>query len=313
MMAFNHSTYLLLHVIIKQLSGCLILETTIAHWSSVINNAITTMYVIHYFFCFICVVNVNLTLAETNFSRGDINCPGDTISYKCSVLSNSKTIELTWRVTLPGMMPIDITYDSMSILNTVDTDLGYNITTTLTDFTVDEYIESTIVFTVLRGVAVNGTVLECISENLDIYATTLFVNMSSGQTSSLDNCTPSCIYFGVSLHYCSIIIIVPLTPTVFEVSMEYFMYVNITITFEWDPPQGMGSELIVDYYLIVISPTPLSHPILNNISSSPWNVTVDYNTVYSVNITAVNCAGESGAFLLDGFIYGKNNHHHTHN
>ena len=119
-----------------------------------------------------------MTLAERNFFRDDINCPGDTIFYRCFIASNSETVQLTWRVTLPGMMPVNITYDNTSIPNTVNTVLGNNITTTLTNFTVDLYIESTIMFTVLRDVTMNGAVLECISEDLEIYTTTVFINIS---------------------------------------------------------------------------------------------------------------------------------------
>ena len=100
-------------------------------------------------------------------------------------------------------------------------------------------------------------------------------------------------------------IAVPQRLTGFNISEVYFSVGNVTLTFEWDPPQGVGPELIVDYYLIAISPAPLSHPILNNVSSSPWNVTVDYNTVYSVNITAVNCAGQSGTLSLENIEYSK--------
>ena len=96
---------------------------------------------------------------------------------------------------------------------------------------------------------------------------------------------------------------VPETPTGFNISEVYFIVGDTTITFKWDPPQGVGPEAIVDYYVIAISPAPLSHPILNNVSSSPWNVTVAYNTGYSVNITAVNCAGRSGTFVLADFEY----------
>ena len=130
--------------------------------------------------CFIYVADVDLTLVEQNFARNDINCPGDTISYRCSVVSNSETVQLTWRVTLPGMMPVNITYDNTSISNTVDTVFGNNITTILTNFTVDTYIESRIVFTVLRDVILNGTMLECLSEHLDDSVTTLtvFINIS---------------------------------------------------------------------------------------------------------------------------------------
>ena len=119
-----------------------------------------------------------MTLAERNFFRDDINCPGDTILYRCSIASNSETVQLTWLVTLPGMVPVNITYDNTSIPNTVDTAFGNNITTTLTNYTVDLYTESTIMFTVLRDVVMNGTMLECISEDLDIYTTTVFVNIS---------------------------------------------------------------------------------------------------------------------------------------
>ena len=130
--------------------------------------------------CFIYLADVDLTLVEQNFARNDINCPGDTISYRCSVVSNSETVQLTWRVTLPGMMPVNITYDNTSISNTVDTVFGNNITTILTNFTVDTYIESRIVFTVLRDVILNGTMLECLSEHLDDSVTTLtvFINIS---------------------------------------------------------------------------------------------------------------------------------------
>ena len=93
-------------------------------------------------------------------------------------MSNSETVQLTWHVTLPGMMPVNITYDNTSISNTVDTVFGNNITTTLTNFTVDTYIESRIVFTVLRDVILNGTMLECFSEHLDDSVTTVFINIS---------------------------------------------------------------------------------------------------------------------------------------
>ncbi len=81
--------------------------------------------------------------------------------------------------------------------------------------------------------------------------------------------------------------------------------VNTTLTFEWDPPQGSGSEVIVDYYIISISPRPLSHSITNVVPSFPWNVTLAHNTVYSANITAVNCAGVSDTFVLFDIEYSK--------
>ena len=101
----------------------------------------------------------------------------------------------------------------------------------------------------------------------------------------------------------TIICTVPQIPSGFAITGENFTPMNSTITFEWDLPQGMGPEVIVDYYLVFISPSPLSHPILNNVSSSPWDVTVNYNTRYSVNFTSFNCAGQSGT-LFNDFLYG---------
>ena len=94
-----------------------------------------------------------------------IECPGDTIRYNCSVLSNSETVQLTWRVTLPGMMPRSMTYSGPMILMPVS-NLGLNISTNLTSYRRDEYIESIIELTVLRDIFINGTILECISEAL---------------------------------------------------------------------------------------------------------------------------------------------------
>ena len=119
-----------------------------------------------------------MNLLQRDVVRNDTDCPGDTIHYQCSVMSNSETVQLTWRVTLPGMMPVNITYDSTSLPNTVDTDFGYNITTILTDYIPDVYIESTIVFTVLSDVDLNQTLLECISEHLDESLDRVLVNIA---------------------------------------------------------------------------------------------------------------------------------------
>ena len=97
-------------------------------------------------------------------------------------MSNSEMVQLTWNVTVPGGMTTNITYDNNSILNTVD-DIGINdnIVTTLTNYTSDEYIESTIVFTVLADVDLNVTLLECISEDLDSNSDTIFVKTAGAE------------------------------------------------------------------------------------------------------------------------------------
>ena len=75
-----------------------------------------------------------------------------------------------------------------------------------------------------------------------------------------------------------------------------------TITFEFDLLQGSGPERVVDYYIISISPEPLSHPVINSVYSSPWNVTVSYNTEYTATIKAVNCVGVSSVSRLSNII-----------
>ena len=124
---------------------------------------------------------MELDSLERNVSRLDIECPGDTISYICSVMSNSERVQLTWRVTLPGGMTANIIYDNTSIINTM-VDIGINsIATTLISYTRNENIESTIVFTVLADVDLNVTMLECISEDLGSDSDTIFVDFAGAE------------------------------------------------------------------------------------------------------------------------------------
>ena len=210
-------------------------------------------------------------------------------------MSNSEMVQLTWRVTLPGGMTANITYDNTSILNTVD-DIGMNnIVTTLTSYTCDEYVESTILFTVIADVDLNLTMLECISEDLDSESDTILVNTAGSRIMQL--------HVGSDIY----VYVVPIIPSGFDIVQDSFTSENNTVTFDWDPPQGVGPEVIVDYYRIIISPAPLSRTTINLVESSPWNVTLDYNTVYTAYIIATNCAGESGSLLLSGINYGKTN------
>ena len=97
----------------------------------------------------------------------------------------------------------------------------------------------------------------------------------------------------------------PRTPTGLLISEDDFTNLNNTITLVWDPPQGIGPQLVVDYYWVSITPISLSHPVVNSVTTSPWSVTIGYNMVYTVNITAVNCAGQSGTLSLENIEYSK--------
>lgn len=84
------------------------------------------------------------------------------------------------------------------------------------------------------------------------------------------------------------------------ITKEDYNDFNLTVTFEWDVPQGNGPETVVDTYTIIISPRPLSsssNAIVVPKSPQALNVTLNYNTYYTISITAENCAGESEAFL----------------
>ncbi len=93
-------------------------------------------------------------------------------------------------------------------------------------------------------------------------------------------------------------------PTGLKITRNYYTVNNNTVTLEWDPPPGYGPETIVDNYTISLLSQPISHPNTNVILSSSWNVTLEYNVIYSINIIAVNCAGESSALILTGIEYG---------
>lgn len=83
-----------------------------------------------------------------------------------------------------------------------------------------------------------------------------------------------------------------------------------TVTFEWDPPQGSGPEAVVDNYTISISPRPLSHPctnVVHGVQSLVWSATLAHNTMYTLNITAVNCEGQSDPYNFPQIEYGKLN------
>ena len=102
-------------------------------------------------------------------------------------------------------------------------------------------------------------------------------------------------------------ITVPLVPSGFNFTVLSYTLRSVVITFQWEPPQGGGPQTVVDYYLLSVSPRPLSQPITANVSGTLvfWNVTLEYNTSYSANITAVNCAGNSGTAVIEAIEFSK--------
>lgn len=116
-----------------------------------------------------------LTTLERNVSRPDIECPGDTIPYKCSIQSNSENIFLRWQVSIPGQIPLTITYDSTSMPNSNEA-LSAHVRSTLTSFVSQSYVESVIEVEVPRGVSFNNTMVECSFSTLTTDMVTVLVD-----------------------------------------------------------------------------------------------------------------------------------------
>ena len=119
-----------------------------------------------------------MSLLERNEISLDIDCPGDTIIYNCSILSNSETVHLTWGINFPGLIPINLTFDGNSVPNNA-VYLDFNVSVTLTEYRSDRYIESIIILTLLKNFSMNGTLVKCsIDPDLDSSSVIVPVNTS---------------------------------------------------------------------------------------------------------------------------------------
>ena len=103
---------------------------------------------------------------------------------------------------------------------------------------------------------------------------------------------------------------VPNAPTSFNFTNAYENEFNITVTFEWNPPEGSGPEVIIHGYEIIIVPKPVSYQSSSTIIySTTWNVTLNYNVQYEATIIAVNCEGESSPVVLRDIEFSKSNYY----
>ena len=132
--------------------------------------------------------SVNISLIQRKVSRRDINCPGDVFTYRCSIQSNSENVRLTWHVTTPQYGFVDITYDKEATINQLDI-LNSFVSTNLTEFISDQYIESILHLTVVVDIPINQTELECLIGNIGIDTVYVPVNISGNNTSMLETTT----------------------------------------------------------------------------------------------------------------------------
>ena len=111
-------------------------------------------------------------------SRNDIDCPGDIIPYECSIFSNSETLHLIWRVTIPGQEPRSIKYNN-TLLDHSTIDLNNFVNAQLRNYEIDAYITATLKIILQAGILINQTKVECIIRDLGNDSLYVFVNTSS--------------------------------------------------------------------------------------------------------------------------------------
>ncbi len=117
-----------------------------------------------------------MSLELTSTGEKSIDCLGDIISYSCSIFSNSETLHLIWRVSLPGLLPINIPYNMTSNLNLVEF-FPHNISAGLTEYRKNMYIQSSINFKLSKNIDLDGTQLECGIASLSTESVRLTVSL----------------------------------------------------------------------------------------------------------------------------------------
>ncbi len=110
------------------------------------------------------VVNLNRTRRTSS-----VDCPGDTISYECSVVSDRSPLFLTWIITFPnnlGLIPITITYNMSSTINSTST-FPMDTSIRFTDMGA-VYLVSAISFSNLIDDGLVGTEIQCKREDAEM-------------------------------------------------------------------------------------------------------------------------------------------------
>ena len=120
------------------------------------------------------IVELNLVQEEKMFPFFD--CPNDILVYNCSVYSNTEDLHVSWQVYLQDGRILFYTHNSSSFMDV--TYLDSNIISTLTYYDESGYLESKLQLSLLKGVMLNGTVIECGIYDLNIAEVTVFTNTS---------------------------------------------------------------------------------------------------------------------------------------
>ena len=90
--------------------------------------------------------------------------------------------------------------------------------------------------------------------------------------------------------YC-ILLGYPSPPLSVTPSNQLYGHSNVSILLQWDPPVNSGGTSVDNYTITVTGPV-LQELISNGTTAT---ITVEYNEMYTVNIRARNCGGNSGS------------------
>lgn len=106
------------------------------------------------------------------------------MSYQCSIQSNAPDPQLTWVITFPQLSPIKYTYHNDDLIdNTVMLDM--NISISLRKYASNGSIESVIELTLLSGITMNGTLLECNIHGYAKVTENILVNLSGNPSATI--------------------------------------------------------------------------------------------------------------------------------
>ena len=127
--------------------------------------------------CLLCVAHLK---ASDDLTTGD-HCYGDTLTYNCSSTVPNIFVNLIWTISYPGLNPVTITYGSNSPLNIREKSM-MGISSILTRYTRNLYMESLVMLTVLRNISMNEIQVSCavsniLPANLDIQYSLLLQGM----------------------------------------------------------------------------------------------------------------------------------------
>ncbi|XP_064400987.1 CUB and sushi domain-containing protein 3-like isoform X2 [Halichondria panicea] len=200
-----------------------------------------------------------------------VACPGETVLFTCFVPG---VVALQWRVDPPAesMLMSEVQINPFNIFSQV----GRR----------DTFGSGVIMF---EAVFVS---------NDDGNVTSTLINLS--EVSVLDGSNVTCtatINNGVVIESQQTVTVAgaptsPLNPIISSIQNQTLSSI---ITLDWDSPSSTGGVSVS--YALTISPTPLSESPVT-VETTSAQITISYDTHYTVTIKTVNCAGNSSALMV---------------